>query len=252
MEIREATDDDIEDIRHVARESLLASYTPALSEAVIEEAVNNWYGEEFSAELDDDEALVLVGVEGDEVVAFSESYLTQLENQTGEVNWIHVDPDHRGSGFGSKLLTETETRLVDEGITRLKGKVLEANESGPEFYEGHGYERGDEREIEIGDGSFVEWSFIKLPGDDETVGAAPLDPRELDDGRTVYVAYDEADRGNQGPFFVAYMDEDREERYGYFCGHCESFDIAMDAMGRVECNDCENKRKPTRWDASYL
>ncbi|MFC4358807.1 GNAT family N-acetyltransferase [Halobium salinum] len=252
MEIREATDDDIEGIRTVARESLLASYTPALSEELIEEAVDNWYGDGFEAELADDEALLLVGVEDDTVVAFSQSYLTQLENQTGDVNWLHVHPDHRGHGYGSKLLTETEGRLVDSGIVRLKGRVLEANESGPEFYESHGYDRGDEREVEIGDGTFTEWSFVKLPGEEGEEYEAPLDPRELEDGRTVYVAYDEADRGDKGPLFVAYMDENREERYGYFCGHCESFDIAMDAMGRIECNDCENKRKPSRWDASYL
>jgi ribosomal protein S18 acetylase RimI-like enzyme len=251
MEIREATADDIEGIRRVARESLLESYTPALSEGTIDDAVKTWYGEDLSEELDDEDSLLLVGVEDGRVAAFSESYLTQIENQTGEINWLHVAPEYRGSGYGSRLLEETEGRLVDRGIARLKGKVLEANESGPEFYESHGYERGSDREVELGDGTFTEWSFVKLPGEGG-VGAAPLDPRELADGRTVYVAYDESDRGDEGPFFVAYSDEGREERYGYFCGRCESFDIAMDAMGRVECNGCGNRRKPSRWDASYL
>jgi hypothetical protein len=26
----------------------------------------------------------------------------------------------------------------------------------------------------------------------------------------------------------------------------------MDSMGRIVCNNCGNKRKATRWDASYL
>jgi ribosomal protein S18 acetylase RimI-like enzyme len=251
MEIREATTDDIEGIRRVARESLLESYTPALPEDTIDHAVETWYGEDLSEELDDEDALLLVGVEDGTVAAFSESYLTQVGNRTGEINWLHVAPDYRGKGYGSKLLSGTESRLVDHGIARLKGKVLEANESGPGFYESHGYERGSEREIEIGDGTFTEWSFVKLPGD-EGAGAAPLDPRRLEDGTTAYVAYDESDRGDEGPFFVVYTDEAREERYGYFCGRCESFDIAMDAMGRVECNSCGNRRKPSRWDASYL
>lgn len=254
MDIREAADDDVEAIRLTARESLLASYTPELSEAVIDEAVDAWYGDDLSSELADGDALFLVAVgDSGDVAAFSQSYLTGRENQTGEINWLHVHPDHRDHGFGSEILTETERRLVDRGVTRLQGRVLDANESGPEFYESHGYERGDDREIEIGDGTFTEWSFVKLPDDRaEEIDAPSLDPRELEDGRTMYVAYDEADRGDQGPFFVAYVDEGCEERYGYFCGHCESFDIAMDAMGRVECNSCENRRKPTRWDASYL
>jgi hypothetical protein len=71
------------------------------------------------------------------------------------------------------------------------------------------------------------------------------------DGDTLYVARDEAERGAKGPFLPVYRDADRERRYGYVCGHCESLDNAMDSMGRVECNDCGNLRKPDEWDAAH-
>jgi len=72
------------------------------------------------------------------------------------------------------------------------------------------------------------------------------------DGETVYVSYGEAARGTRAPFYTTYKSEDRHDRYAWFCGNCDSIDNAMDAMGRIECNNCGNRRKATRWDASYL
>ena len=70
-------------------------------------------------------------------------------------------------------------------------------------------------------------------------------------GRTLYVNRVEAERGSKGPFFVAYADERADERWGYFCGNCGTFDNAMDAMGRIRCNVCANIKKPDEWDAAH-
>ena len=79
------------------------------------------------------------------------------------------------------------------------------------------------------------------------------------DGAVLCISKSEEERGSRAPFFVAYrsMDEDESkshgewERYGWFCGHCESIDNAMDSMGRIRCNQCGNFRKPTVWDAAH-
>lgn len=78
-----------------------------------------------------------------------------------------------------------------------------------------------------------------------------MDTHTTDDGETLRIARNEGDRGSKAPFFVAYRSNDREEKYGWFCGHCESVDNAMDAMGRIQCNRCGNFRKPTEWDAAH-
>ena len=78
-----------------------------------------------------------------------------------------------------------------------------------------------------------------------------MEERTAPDGRTVYVTRDEGDRGSKGPFYVAYLSSDRAQRYGWVCGQCRSLDTAMDTMGRVVCNECENFRKPTTWDAAH-
>ncbi|WP_245626069.1 DUF5816 domain-containing protein, partial [Haloparvum sedimenti] len=38
---------------------------------------------------------------------------------------------------------------------------------------------------------------------------------------------------------------------GFYCGNCGSLDTAMDTMGRIECNECGNIRKPEEWDAAH-
>jgi hypothetical protein len=71
------------------------------------------------------------------------------------------------------------------------------------------------------------------------------------DGETVYVDRARGERGSEGPFLLVYTAPDRETRWGYFCANCESFDNAMDTMGRLQCNVCGNLRKPDEWDAAH-
>ncbi|MFB6251338.1 MAG: DUF5816 domain-containing protein [Halobellus sp.] len=81
--------------------------------------------------------------------------------------------------------------------------------------------------------------------------AAELDAITTPNAETVYVDRHSAERGMKGPFFVTYSTVDGEERWGYFCGNCESTNNAMDTMGRIECNACGNVRKPEEWDAAH-
>ena len=63
------------------------------------------------------------------------------------------------------------------------------------------------------------------------------------------------DSGTEGPFFVAYTDEEYTEQFGYYCGNCGSLDTAMDNMERVECSECGNthaERSGEAYDDSYL
>ncbi|GAA0644595.1 DUF5816 domain-containing protein [Salarchaeum japonicum] len=71
------------------------------------------------------------------------------------------------------------------------------------------------------------------------------------DGETLYVAEDEGERGEKAPFLAVYRDRDRTRKYGWYCLNCETLDNAMDSMGRIQCNDCGNLRKPDEWDAAH-
>ncbi|MDZ5810961.1 GNAT family N-acetyltransferase [Halorubrum sp. AD140] len=249
MELRAATADDIDAIRSVARESLLASYGHAVDETLLVEAVDEWYdADDLVADIDDEETVCPVAVVDGSIVGFAESYVVGRRERVGEIDWLHVHPNHRGSGIGSALLERVEARLRDADVDRIKARVLVANEAGTAFYESEGYELVGERSVEIGGETFDEREYRKqisrLTGISEGVV-------ETERGTTVYVAFDESERGSAAPFYVAYADPERERRYGYFCGNCEGTDVAIDTMDRMECGDCGNRRRPSRWDAAY-
>lgn len=252
MDVREATTEDVRGIRTVANASLEASYGHALDEELIAEAVNQWYDEdELAGELVEDDTVFIVGVEDGDVVAFAQSYVTQRRETVGEIDWLHVDPDHREQGFGVQLLKRVETELLDADVDRLEGRVLEANEAGGAFYEEHGYEITGERMVEIGSQEFRERIFSKYP-EGTRASRVVIEGRTGPEGQQLFVAYDESVRASKAPFYPTYTAADRSERYGWFCGSCESFDTAMDSMDRIECNECGNRRKAARWDAAYL
>lgn len=249
MDLRAATADDIDAIRSVASESLTASYGHAVDETLLDEAVDEWYdADDLGADIADADTVFPVAIVDGEIVGFAESYVVGRRERVGEIDWLHVHPDHRGSGIGSALLARVESELRSADVDRIEARVLVANEAGTAFYEGEGYELIGERPVEIGEETFDEREYRKqisrLTGISDGVV-------ETDDGGTVYVAFDESERGSSAPFYVAYADADREQRYGYFCGNCEGTDIAIDTMDRMECGNCGNRRKPSRWDAAY-
>jgi ribosomal protein S18 acetylase RimI-like enzyme len=251
MQIRTATVDDIDAIRRVATASLTASYGHVLDDETIGEAVERWYAtESLAADLDDDDTLILVAGRDGDVVGFTQGYVTDRRERVGEIDWLHVDPDEREGGVGTTLLQEIETELVEREVDRIEGCVLEANEAGGEFYADHGFETTGTRSVKIAGESFTEAVYSKFV--DSEVRHVVMETRTADDGTLVYVAFDEPARASLAPFYETYLDADRTERYGWFCGNCDSLNTAMDTMGRVACNECENKRKPTRWDAAYL
>lgn len=251
MEFREASPGDADDVRAIARASLAASYEPALDEEAIEAAVDSWYDAETVAEaVADEETLLVLAVEGGDVVGFAKGVVVGRREPVGEIHWLHVAPDYRGRGVGTRLLEEIEHRLHDAGAKRYTGFVLAVNEGGVDFYETHDYERAGERETVIGDREFVELEFDHRP-EGEPGRRHTLRPVNVHGG-TRYVAYDEEEHGSLAPFYPLYEDRRREKRYGYLCGNCETADVVVDTMGRYRCNTCENKRKPTRWDAAYL
>jgi ribosomal protein S18 acetylase RimI-like enzyme len=241
MEIREADARDSPAIRDVARRSLQASYS--LDATAITAAIEEWYDDEAVAEkLADDEQYLLVATVDGQVVGFSESYLT--DETSAQLRWLHVDPNFRGAGYGARLYDKTRTVLAEDDIVSIEGRVLADNADGNAFYREQGLSRVGEETIEIDGQEYTE----NVYADTDQVGIEAIDV----EGETRYVHYGATDQGSQAPFYTVYTDEDTTEVYGYLCGECGSPANAMGAMGGIECDECGNKRKPTRWDAAYL
>ena len=248
MQLRAAVVDDAPDFRWIAKSSLRVAYEDAISPTAIDTAVEEWYADDRVPELvEDPDHHCLVAEADGEVVGFLE-YRVADATEEATIQWVHVEPDRWNEGIGEALLSEAETRLFERGVSRIEGTALAENEDIVSVFEERGYLEGTDRETTVGEETFTERSYLRF-----APGEAPrlIERRETDDG-TFFVALDDHKVGSHGDFFVAYRDEDREKRYGYYCNNCGSVDASMDPMGRVQCNACGNTAKPTRWDAAYL
>ena len=240
MDVREATAADGPAVRSIAVRSMEASYS--LSPSTIENAIRQWYGvDRFAEKLDDDDVLVLVGEMDDDPVAFSESVIA---DDRGDIHWLHVAAMHRGEGLGQELYEATRERLEDAGVETIRGLVLADNSEGNRFWENQGLTKVGEGSVEIDGTAFVENVYV----DREGVDVQPI----VIDGSEHFIDRSDAQRGSDGEFYTVYIDEARENKYGYYCGSCENLVTSMDAMGRLECGECGNTLQPTRWDAAYM
>lgn len=250
MPVRPATSEDASSIRELAQRSLEASYT--LSPGTIKGAVRQWYADDaWSEKLDAPDGIVLVAERDGTVVGFTEGVVDATGDQRksiskgdGDLLWLHVDPDYRGEGIGNELFHAIRETLMEHGATRIRGRVLRDNADGNEFYRQHGLVRATDERIDIDGTEYVENIYVEEE-------SSPIESVVAGNGE-LYLDPDDTERGSVAPFLVAYEDKERTERYGFYCSNCTSIDIAMDAMGRAECNDCGNLRKPTRWDAAHL
>jgi ribosomal protein S18 acetylase RimI-like enzyme len=255
MEIRQANVDDAPGIRAVALESLLATYD-FLDDETIRTAVDSWYDvDELRERIADGEELYLVAAEGHDeesrdVVGFSQSGLLEEDVVVGEIRWLHVHPDSRGQGYADKLLSHTQETLRTEGVSLFRGVVLAENREGNEFWAHHGFERAGIQEVTI-DGTVYAENIYESG---MATGAPRLESGEATtpEGQTVFVAFDEGQQGSHAAFYPVYTDREHDELYGWYCGGCDGFEVAMDTMERLQCNECPNSRKASRWDAAYL
>ncbi|MDF9744940.1 GNAT family N-acetyltransferase [Natrinema salsiterrestre] len=278
MEIREPKADEAARIREVVDSSMTTSFR--LSPGQIDGITDDQFGDDSVDEKRDDEDTLLhvaesgEDIEGATITGFVEG---RLEDGRGEVNWLFVDPEHRGQGIGTELYeTATET-LRDRGAEHVCVTVLEANTEGHQFVERFGLEHDGDRRIEVAGESLVKYVYtdsdvdVDLPAesnadsaDDEDADSAEFPETETtdgqltatsDDGKTVYVAREEEESGTAASFFVTYEDEDRAEQYGFYCANCGSLDVSMAEMDRLECSDCGNahaERSEESYDDSHL
>jgi ribosomal protein S18 acetylase RimI-like enzyme len=241
MEIRNATPQDRPALRDVARRSLQSSYP--LEPSAITGAVDEWYDENRLRERlrNGDNLLLVVDVDG-QVVAFTDAKRTSED--AAELHWLHVDPDYRSENYGEQLYEATRDHLDADGDTTLKGRVLAVNEGGNAFYERHGLTKIGEETVDIDGTPYVQNIYTEL--EQERIESVDVDDE------SVYLDYESTERGSLSPFALVYEEPDGDSLYGYWCLNCEHLANAMDAMGRISCDNCGNTRKASRWDSAYL
>jgi GNAT superfamily N-acetyltransferase len=278
MEIREPEPDEAGRIREVVDSSMTTTFR--LSPAQIDGITDEQFADDAIADkLDDEDTLLHVAesgedIEGATITGFVEG---RLEDEWGEVNWLFVDPEHRGQGIGTELYETATEALRDRGAEHVCVTVLEANTDGHQFVEQFGLEHDGDRRIDVAGESVVKYVYTDADvdadlstesraesADDEDAESAEFPDTETtdghltattDDGTTVYVAREEEASGSAAPFYVSYEDEAHTDQYGFYCANCGSLDVSMGEMDRLECSDCGNEhaeRSEESYDDSYL
>jgi ribosomal protein S18 acetylase RimI-like enzyme len=80
--------------------------------------------------------LFLVGERDGLLVA---SVMAGFDGHRGWVNYLAVDPRHRGQGLGRKLMEQVERSLVELGCPKLNLQVRSGNQAVLAFYRRLGY-----------------------------------------------------------------------------------------------------------------
>lgn len=268
MELRRADPTDVGRIREVAESSMTTSYR--LSPQQIEAIADEQFGDEhLTQRIDSSETVLFVAEDSDGmdepvIVGFVEA---TLDDQWGELNWLFVDPEHRGNGIGTQLYETVTETLRESGAEHVRMAVLEANIEGHQFIERFGFEHTDEHRVDVGDESLVKYVYTDPSVDaepSEQTGSADMPGTEAstgsttattEDGQRVFVDTEAEESGTADSFFPVFTDEEHTEQFGYYCSNCGSLETSVDNMDRIECENCGNthaSRSEEAYDDSYL
>ena len=246
MDLRAAAPSDAARIGEISAASFRASYS--LSPDQIEALVEAAFSEDRLAErTEDPDALLLVVEDEGTVVGFVDVEL----GEAAAIQWLHVDPEHRGLGAGTALFERALAEARDRDLPAI-ARVLAENEEGKGFPERFGLRRSGKAKLEVGSEDLFEEVYAE-DGVLETVAGEPsveVPETTTVGGETRRVDRTDESPGTDAPFFGVYGDD--EAHVGYFCSNCGSTDVGSDSLGRLECQECGNKHLADQWDAAYL
>jgi ribosomal protein S18 acetylase RimI-like enzyme len=98
--------------------------------------------------------VIYVASEGDSLVGFIAGHLTRRHACDGELEWINVTPERRGSGIASELLRRLAAWFMEQKASRICVDVDPSNTKAQRFYRRHGAENLNEH--------WLVWNNIKV------------------------------------------------------------------------------------------
>ena len=146
--VREATTDDVEDVREVARDSWYAAYGGFLDPQTVERGLAENYDPDLvAAGIDHEEIAFFVAEDDGEVVGFASAEQTWADEV--ELHTLYVHPDRWGEGVGSALFDRVESWARARDVDRVAAAALSENAVAAGFLEALGFERGTEAHAEV-------------------------------------------------------------------------------------------------------
>ncbi|WP_336343057.1 GNAT family N-acetyltransferase [Halalkalicoccus ordinarius] len=157
-DVRQATPEDAESIREIARTSWHAAYDGLLGEETVERTIDEWYDPDGLREAIGRPEHV-VHVVGNDPTGFVHVGPAPGDKHVAELFRIYVRPEQWGEGIGGRLLDSVEAEI--EGYDRLTLSVFAENEVGIDFYENEGFERVGEETAEFDGDEYRAYRYEK-------------------------------------------------------------------------------------------
>lgn len=248
MNVREATEGDVEEIHDIAQQSIQASYS--VSPTAIDVIIEEWFdARTMEDRLGQDDTVTAVAEAEDSVVGFVEGNAGD-----GELRWLHVHPEERGRGAGTELF-EWMRETLSQDATEPQVRILAENSEGDAFVTRFGYERVDQSDIDFGGETWRTHIYATVSEDEQ--GSTLSEPEDVPpkvsiDEEEIFVDTDDGIPGDVASFYSLYHDESHEEQYGYYCSNCDSTVETVDELDRIKCTECGNVHRPDEWDEAYL
>ena len=148
--VRPATQNDLERIQYVARQTWAAAYRGIIPENIQEKMLVSWYSlDQLKRVLEQGDAMLYVFEVGSEIVGFAQFVIRS--GGLGQLTRIYVLPAYQRMGVGRALLYGGLKFLMEKGVGELRVVVERKNIVGRRFYERVGFRWLRDFEDEIKD-----------------------------------------------------------------------------------------------------
>jgi ribosomal protein S18 acetylase RimI-like enzyme len=158
--VRDATPDDVDAVLDIAARAWRDTYGDILQTATIDSALDKWYERESTRAAIEDDEIAYIVAEDDDVVGYL-SGRQKEDSETAIISAIYADPDRRGEGIGTALLSRFESYCRDWGCQTIELWALTENDIGHSFYRSRGFEPVETETTELFDERASETLFSR-------------------------------------------------------------------------------------------
>lgn len=164
MNVRPATEADIDDLRDVARRSWKHDYPDVVNRENVEDALNEWYSpQRISAGLDHPETTLLVAEVDGDLVGFVHAYYDD-DTDRSYILRLYVEPERRRSTVATRMIDRLCETLFEHS-EQVRAIALKRNALAERLYLDYGFEPDEAYETDIG-GTFYEENVYVLDRDE--------------------------------------------------------------------------------------
>ena len=145
MKIRKAKPEDTEYIQEAAERTWKETYIEILHEQTIQRIIDDWYGSEsLKRQIREHRYFYIIEEDGG-LAGFINA---TVEDNIAELHRLYIYPDYWRQGFGTELYSKLEEELPSE-VKKIRLTIIPENDPAVEFYQGHGFEKVEEKSTEL-------------------------------------------------------------------------------------------------------